>query len=157
MDHIDWQIVAKLQRDGRTPFTAIAAELNLAEGTIRNRVTRLVEEGFLRITGILSPQRLGKQSAAVVGVRVTGDAGPQVAETLCGWPEIRYVAFCAGEYDLIIQVVLDSNEELFKFLTGKLRELPGVASSDTSLILSTCKESEEWFPACNAELRPTAK
>lgn len=156
MDHIDWQIIAKLQSDGRTPFTAIAAELNVAEGTIRNRVTRLIEEGYLRISGILNPQRLGKMSSAIVGVRVRGGAGPQISEILGKWPEVRYLAFCAGEYDLIIQVVVDNNQELFNFLTGRLRELPGVESSDTSLILSTCKESEEWFPA-RPEPWPEAK
>lgn len=146
MDEIDWRIVARLQQDGRTPFTAIASELSLAEGTVRNRVARLLEEGYLRIAAVLDPGRLGKHATAIVGVRVHGDAGPPVVEALKSWPEVRYVAFCAGEYDLILQVALDSNEDLFHFLTGKLRELPGIASSDSSLILRTCKESQEWLP-----------
>ncbi len=157
MDQTDWQIVERLQKDGRTPFTTIAADLRLAEGTVRHRVTRLLEEGFLRIAAVLNPIRLGKQTAAFVGVRVQGDAGPQVAEVLKSWPEVRYVAFCAGEYDLMVQVVVDSNDDLFQFLTSRLRELPGIASSDTSLILRTCKESEEWFPhpSCEETSRPT--
>lgn len=146
MDQLDWRIIERLQKDGRTPYTTIAAELNLAEGTVRNRVARLLEEGYVRFSAVLNPERLGKRTMAVVGIRVHGDAGPQVAEALKSWPEVRYAAFCAGEYDLIVQVVLDSNEELFHFLTGKLRELPGVAASDTSLILRTCKESEDWLP-----------
>ncbi|MGE5507170.1 MAG: Lrp/AsnC family transcriptional regulator [Chitinophagales bacterium] len=146
MDQIDWQIVQRLQQDARTPYTTIAAELGLAEGTVRHRVARLVDEGYIRLAAVLNPLRLGKQTMAIVGVRVHGDAGPQVVELLKTWPEIRYVAFCAGEYDLIMQVVVASNDELFHFLTGKLREVQGILASDTSLILRTCKESEEWLP-----------
>jgi Lrp/AsnC family transcriptional regulator for asnA, asnC and gidA len=146
VDQVDWRIVKRLQEDSRTPFTAIAAELGLAEGTVRHRVTRLVDEGYLRLAAVLNPARVGKRSMAIVGVRVQGGAGPQVVETLASWPEVRYLAFCAGEYDLILQVVLDSNDELFHFLTAKLRELPGILASDSSLILKTCKEADEWLP-----------
>jgi Lrp/AsnC family transcriptional regulator for asnA, asnC and gidA len=146
VDQIDWQIVKRLQQDARTPYTTIAAELGIAEGTVRHRVSRLVEEGYVRLAAVLNPLRLGKQTMAIVGLRVHGDAGPQVVETLRSFPEVRYAAFCAGEYDLIIQIVVPSNDELFHFLTGRLREVQGISSSDTSLILRTCVEFEDWLP-----------
>ncbi|MGE5554142.1 MAG: Lrp/AsnC family transcriptional regulator [Betaproteobacteria bacterium] len=145
MDEVDRQIIRFLQQDGRMPLTEIAARLRLAEGTVRKRLARLLEEGIVRITAVVDPERLGKATTAIVRIKVDGDRGPEVAETLRMLPEVRYLGFSAGEYDLILQVVVESNEQLFQFLTGRLREIEGVEASDTSLILRTVKEADAWF------------
>ena len=51
MDDVDRAIVEVLQRDGRTPFTTIAAQLGLSEGAIRKRVQRLIDAGAMQIVG----------------------------------------------------------------------------------------------------------
>jgi Lrp/AsnC family transcriptional regulator for asnA, asnC and gidA len=42
LDEKDRAIISILQYDGRTPFTKIADELNITEGSVRNRVKRLI-------------------------------------------------------------------------------------------------------------------
>ncbi|MFY9454121.1 MAG: AsnC family protein, partial [Bacillota bacterium] len=39
---LDVAILSYLKQDGRTPFTFIAQELGVAEGTVRKRVARLI-------------------------------------------------------------------------------------------------------------------
>jgi len=67
LDETDRTIVACLQYDGRMPFTKIATELGLSEGTVRRRVKRMMDAGMLQIVGIVEPQYLDWQSAAMVG------------------------------------------------------------------------------------------
>jgi len=145
-DALDKMILLELQRDGRAPFTSIAARLQVAEGTVRKRVNRLVERGVLRLVGIIDPARVGRTIQAIVGIRVGDGHVEQVVEHLRSLPQVRYLGVTAGAYDLIIEVVVSSNEDLYQFLTNQLRQVPGVAASDTSLILKVFKDRYEWRP-----------
>ncbi|MBO8126588.1 MAG: Lrp/AsnC family transcriptional regulator [Firmicutes bacterium] len=144
LDTLDRLILKYLQEDGRTPFTTIANAAGVAEGTIRKRYARLVEKGLAKVVAVVNPEGLGLKTRAIVGIEVEGEQGEEVATELAKLPEVRYVAISAGEHDLIIEVVVASNEELYKFLTKRLREIKGVKSSDTSMIMKTSKEAYTW-------------
>lgn len=144
LDKLDRAILTHIQQDGRMPFTAIAEKLRVAEGTVRKRVARLLEEGVVRVTGVVDPLRLGMSFVAMVGISVEGDSPERVVSELVKLPEVRYVAICTGAYDIIMEVVLKSNNELYEFLTHKLRKVAGIAGSQTSLVLKVCKESSTW-------------
>ena len=49
-DAMDRHIIAILNQDGRVNNKDIAAQLKISEGTVRNRVRRLMEEGLLRVS-----------------------------------------------------------------------------------------------------------
>lgn len=144
LDSLDRLILKYLQEDGRTPFTTIAAAAGVAEGTIRKRYARLIEKGIAKVVAVLDPEGLGLSTRAIVGIHVEGEQGDEVARELAELPEVRYVAISAGEHDLIIEVVVPSNEALYRFLTKRLREIAGVKSSDTSMIMKTSKEAYLW-------------
>lgn len=144
LDALDYRILSLLQEDGRASYTALAEELGVTESTVRKRLGRLLEEGVVRVVGVLNPSRLGRETAAMVGIRVDGDRGEEVAQFLATLPQVRSLVMCAGLYDLIAQVVVTSQEELFHFLTRTLREVPGVRGSDTSLILRVYKDAAFW-------------
>ncbi|MGI6609916.1 MAG: Lrp/AsnC family transcriptional regulator [Limnochordia bacterium] len=144
LDDLDRKILRYLQQDGRMPFTAIATALNLAEGTVRKRVNRLIDEGVLKITGVLDPSKVGVQTLAIVGVKLTGAEVEEVVAQLEMLPEVRYMAICTGAYDVIMEVVVSNMEDLYAFLTKTLRAIPGVSSSDTSLVMKVGKHSHEW-------------
>ncbi len=81
---------------------------------------------------------------AIVGVRTEGRDVEDVVAEVRAWDEVRYAAACAGTYDFILEVVVGSNEELYDFLTRRLRATPGVVGSDTSLVMKTVKKRHEW-------------
>ena len=70
MDKIDLELIAILQKDGRTPFTEIAKQLNISEGTVRNRLTRLQEQKVIQVVGMVDPYTLGFDAPAMIGVSV---------------------------------------------------------------------------------------
>ena len=47
MDDLDRAILDVLRRDARTPYTEIASQVGTSEGTVRNRVDRMTEEGAI--------------------------------------------------------------------------------------------------------------
>ena len=56
-----------------------------------------------------------------MGVKVDGDKVDEVLASLEPLDNVRYIGIAAGEFDLILELVAESNEELFKFLTKTLR------------------------------------
>ncbi|MDD2431017.1 MAG: Lrp/AsnC family transcriptional regulator [Firmicutes bacterium] len=144
MDELDRKIVAILQEDGRTPYTTIADSLGVAEGTIRKRVARLMDDGILQIVGIVDPKMVAQSTIAIVGIQTEGEPVSNIVAKLSEIEEIRYIGVCAGTYDLIVEIVVGSNEELFDILTHKVRLIPGIKDSDTSLVMKVYKERYNW-------------
>ena len=141
MDRLDQELIARLREDGRMPYTALAAELGVAEATVRKQVNRLIEKGILRIVGVTSNEKLGLHTQAIVGVKVDGDKVDEVIARLQPLDNVRYIGVSAGEFDLILELVAESNEDLFRFLTKTLQDIPGVVASQTSLIMKVCKRT----------------
>lgn len=144
LDEFDREIIRLLQEDGRMPFLTIANQLGLAEGTVRRRVGKLLDEGLLRIVGIADPFRVGLQTVAVVGLKVDRGKIQPIATALSALREVRYVALSTGNYDLVIEVVVSNNDELLTFLVDTLRQIPGINNTGTSVVLKVAKEDLAW-------------
>jgi len=144
LDDTDREIIELLQEDGRMPFLAIAEKLGLAEGTVRRRVSRLLDEKILRIVGIAEPFKIGLYTVAIVGLKVERGRIDDTAESLADLPEVRSVALSTGNWDLVIQVAVKNNDELLTFLIKKLSDIPGILNTGTSLVLKVAKEDFAW-------------
>ena len=66
----DRKIIASLARNGRRSFREIARELDISEGTVRQRVGRLVDLELIRITVVGNLITLGFEVVAMVHIRV---------------------------------------------------------------------------------------
>ena len=141
---IDRAIIDALQEDGRRPFTQIAATLGLSEAAVRARTARLVERGVLQVVGVADPLKLGYDQMAMIGVRCEAQAMLAAAEAIAGFEEVIYVVATAGAWDLLVEVVCVDNEDLLRFLTEKLRRVPGVISTESFVYLRIVKQSFHW-------------
>ena len=143
LDPANRQIIEILQRDGRRSFTAIAREVGISEAAVRARVHRLTSEGVLSVVAVTDPLRLGFRRQAMVGVRTEGDIR-SVADTLAGIPEIDYVVFTSGSFDLLFEIVCEDDERLLALLNDKVRSIPGVRSTETFVYLKLHKQTYAW-------------
>ena len=139
VDELDLAIVRQLQADGRKSYTEIAQKLGVSEGTIRNRVSRLVEEQVLHIVGMVDPYQLGMDAPALIGVTLQADDWNPAVETIAKFEEVSYLVLVSGEFDLIVEVLCRDRDHLADFLNEKLRRLPGVDRTQTFTILRTYK------------------
>lgn len=146
MDDLDLAILSLLQRNGRRPYTDIAHTLGVSEGTVRNRVYRLLDEQVIQIIGQVDPFHLGFDAPAIMGVSVIPAELETAAEQIAAFSEVSYLLMVSGEYDLIVEVMCEDREHLSSFLNQKLRKIPGVQSIHTFLILKTIKADYEIHP-----------
>ena len=116
-DELNRQIIRMLQEDGRLPFKDIARELDVSEGTIRNRVQWMKDAGMLKIAALADPRAINYKTDAMIGVKVSNQSSPQkVAERLTALDEVVYIVWVSGRFDLLLEVVCESNQEFQQFL-----------------------------------------
>jgi DNA-binding Lrp family transcriptional regulator/CBS domain-containing protein len=144
LDSLDRQVIALLQRDGRTPNVEIARELGIAEGTVRKRLERLIDSGIIHVTAVANPGVLSNATPVFVGVEVDLQRLEQVAATLAGMPEVLRVAIVAGEYDIMLEAVLPAIDRLLPFLRDRVGTIPGVKHTATFQVLELAKWSSDW-------------
>ena len=89
----------------------------MSEGTIRNRVQSMKQNGALKIVALADPMAIRYQADAMVGIKVATPGTPrEVAERLAQHSEVVYVLWVSGRYDLLIEVVCDTSESFQQFL-----------------------------------------
>jgi len=132
MDGLDREILAILRRDSRTPYTEIADRVGTSEGTVRNRVERLVDEGVIERFTVAT--RTGNVKAMIeVGVAVDVDT-TEASERMAEWSEVDFVWQVSGEEDIVLVVDTTDTGALNDLIT-KAREMDEVVSTKTRLIL----------------------
>lgn len=119
-------------------FTAIAKELAISEGTVRQRVSRLQSEKVLQIVALCNPLSLGHQSIRFL-IRTRELSPRAVASILTGLPAVAYVGICAGSYELFLEATCRDQSQLIE-LQDQIRATPGVADLETLILLSLTKD-----------------
>jgi DNA-binding Lrp family transcriptional regulator len=136
MDDLDRAILDILRRDARTPYTEIADEVGTSEGTVRNRVDQLVENGVIERFTVST--RTGNVKATVeVSVDVNVHTGG-LTERLAEWDQVDFVWQVSGEEDIVLVVDAADTASLNELIT-EVRGLDEVVNTKTRLIL------DEWL------------
>jgi len=132
MDDLDRQILSILRRDARTPYTEIADRVGTSEGTVRNRVERLVDEGIIeRFTVATSTGNVKSMIELSVDVNVDTSA---VSDRIIEWKEVDSVWQVSGDQDIVLVVDAADTERVNNLIT-RARELDEVVNTKTRLIL----------------------
>ncbi len=140
IDERDMLIIDILRENARTPHTEIAARLDVAESTIRNRVRALEEEGVIKqYTVVTDPAKLGYNSVALVGIDVEPSHLLDVALRLSEFPEVKFVATSAGDHMIMTEVWLTDGGALRTFIAEKIRKLDGVQRVSPTVIMDNWK------------------
>jgi Lrp/AsnC family transcriptional regulator for asnA, asnC and gidA len=143
LDEVSKSIVEQLQQDGRRSYASIGKAVGLSEAAVRQRVQRLTEAGVMQIVAVTDPLQLGFGRQAMVGIHVDGPVQP-VADALSSMEEVIYVVMTAGTYDVLCEVVSTGDEELLDLVSGRIRAVPGVRTTETFMYLKLAKQTYSW-------------
>jgi Lrp/AsnC family transcriptional regulator for asnA, asnC and gidA len=143
LDDVSKSIIEELQQDGRRSYASIGKVVGLSEAAVRQRVQRLVESGVMQVVAVTDPLELGFARQAMIGVRASGNLEP-IADALAALDEVDYVVITAGTYDLLVEVVCESDEELLSVLSTKIRTIDNVVATETFMYLQLRKQTYSW-------------
>lgn len=132
MDNLDRRILNILRRDARTPYTEIATQVGTSEGTVRNRVERLTNEGVIERFTVAT--RTGNVKAMIeVSVAVDVDT-TSVCDQMAEWEEVDFAWQVSGEEDIVLVVDCTDTRSVNELIT-QARDLEEVKRTKTRLIL----------------------
>ena len=143
IDPVNKTIIEHLQRDGRQPYAEIAATIGISEQEVEERVAHLKQRGVLQIVAVTDPLELGFARQAMLGIKVEGHL-KTVAQALAAIEEVVYVVITAGDFDIMAEVVGNSDAHLLELVTSRVRPVPGVSSIHTFLYLELEKQTYTW-------------
>jgi len=139
MDELDRRLVALLRHDARATIASLAKALGVARGTVQNRIARLEADGtIVGYTVRLKPQVEEHRIRALMTIAVEGNRTDAVIQALRGDPAVGALHSTNGRWDIVAELRADSLAS-FDQVLGRIRQLNGIASTETSLLLSTFK------------------
>jgi Lrp/AsnC family transcriptional regulator, leucine-responsive regulatory protein len=143
IDNTDRRILALLQDDARMPVAEIARIIELAASAVHLRIRKLEEAGVIQAYETrIDPRAVDRELVSFVRVRTgEGASAPELNQALTSIPEVQEVHRVVGEDCFFVKVRVRGPEELADLLDHRLQRIPGVASTHTTIVLTTAKES----------------
>lgn len=137
LDELDRRLIELLRKNARSSIAALASALGVARGTVTNRISRLEASGV--IAGYTLRLRADDADGGVrawVSIAIEGPQTRHVIARLLAEPDVAAVHDTNGRWDLLAEVVTADLGALSRLLE-RLRSLPAVSSTETSIHLAT--------------------
>jgi len=136
-DPIDQQLVALLRANARETLSQLSRKLGLARSTVQSRLLRLERNGTIdgytvRLGAAVTQRRV--QAHALIAVEPRGQA--DIEARLRQIPQVTALYSVSGSVDLLAHLAAANTAEIDDAL-DQIRAMPGVRSTQTSIILST--------------------
>ena len=141
IDDIDKSIVNLIQQDGRVSNAEVARQIGLAPSAVLERIRKLEERGVVKgYSANIDPKEVGYGLTAFISVR-TDECSYETDELLAQIPEVLEVHDVAGEDSYLLKVRAADPEDLSRLLKEKIKAVPTVVNTRTTIVLQTIKET----------------
>lgn len=157
LDAIDRTLLDALQNDCKQSLAELGAQVELSAPSVLERVRKLEEAGLVRgYHAHLDGRKLGLDIGAFIGVGIDhpkriGAFEKEIAEI----PDVLECHHVTGRHTLLLKVRTQNTESLHA-LIQRLRELPGVARTETMIVLATQME-RTTVPIPASEEKPSRR
>jgi Lrp/AsnC family transcriptional regulator, leucine-responsive regulatory protein len=145
LDSIDRAILEALQRDGRLSNVELAQQVHLSPSACLRRVKQLEESGVIaQYVALLNPKAVGRHGTSFTIINLESMNNQQLEafeQAVRDAPEILDCFYVAGSNDYLLRFAYRDAEDLERFHTEVLMRLPGVARSNSMLVLRTVKKT----------------
>ncbi|MGD0472150.1 MAG: Lrp/AsnC family transcriptional regulator [Candidatus Velthaea sp.] len=138
LDQLDLQLVEALQRNARSTFAELGTIVGLKAPAVHERVKRLENRGYLRgYAAQVDNRRLGYELMAFVGVVTAPEKTyDEFTTQIATLPEVLEMHSVAGDQTFLLKVATRSTGHLDDLLS-RIKRIPGIARTQTTIVLST--------------------
>ncbi len=141
LDPIDQKILQALAANARITGAEIARKIHLSLPAVTERLRKLDKSGIIdRYTIRLNRAQLGLKITAFIQVWLEHAKATEAKDYMLQLPEVLECHHMAGDYDLLLKVVVHDTAELETLLSAKIKGQPGVTRTSTTIVLSSYKE-----------------
>jgi len=145
LDAIDRAILVELQREGRLSNLDLAQRVHLSPSACLRRVKALEDNGVIaQYVAMVNPRAVGKHGVSFTIINLETMNTPQLEafeQAVRDQPEVLDCFYVAGSNDYLIRFAYRDAEDLERFHSDVLMRLPGIARSNSLLVLRTVKKT----------------
>jgi Lrp/AsnC family transcriptional regulator for asnA, asnC and gidA len=139
LDEIDDSIIQELQIDARQSYMGLGRKIGASEGTIRNRVKKLLKREIIKLKAVINPAKIGFDFGCVVGLEIAIEKLGEAGIELAGNPNVYYLVGCTGAFDLLAILMFRNTSEFDIFMRETIARLPGIKRTQTFVNMSLIK------------------
>jgi DNA-binding Lrp family transcriptional regulator len=142
MDQLDTKLITLLRHNGRRSISDLALETETSRATVRARIERLEANGtIVGYTVVLRADAAAATVRGIMMIEIEGHVTDRVIRALGGFPEISEIHSTNGRWDLIVELSAPTLSD-FDSILRRIRLVPGITGSETSLLLSTSRSTQ---------------
>ncbi len=133
IDKIDSQIIEKLAKNGRIPFSRIAEELKISADTVARRYKNLQQNGDLKVVIQINPTKIGYHAFATIDVAcVSQDTSSDTLEAITKISDVNFIMKTSGDFDFRV-IVMISDIKRFIAIQDEITKMPNTTKVKVSI------------------------
>jgi DNA-binding Lrp family transcriptional regulator len=137
LDSLDENLIKLLRHDARRSISDLAGDLGVSRATVRARMERLERSGdIVGYTVILRTDAADQPIRGIMMIDIEGHAADRVMRALGGLAEVSAIHTTNGRWDLVAELSAATLSD-FDAVLRRIRLIPGITGSETSLLLAT--------------------
>lgn len=137
IDNTDLKILDVLVKDAKKPFTEVARQVFVSQGTVHVRMNKMIEAGIVEKTTLkINYAKLGYDITAFIGIYLEKSSlYEKVLEKLKAIPEITSIHYTTGNYSMFVKIHCRDTNHLKEVLHGKMQQVAGIDRTETMISL----------------------
>ena len=137
IDNTDLKILEILMQDAKRPYTEVAKKVNVSQGTVHVRMSKMEEAGILGKTTLrINYANVGYDITAFIGIYLEKSAlYEKVLAKLKDIPEIVNIHYTTGNYSMFLKIHCRDTNHLKEVLHDKMQQVEGIERTETMISL----------------------
>ncbi|MFM8914030.1 MAG: Lrp/AsnC ligand binding domain-containing protein [Flammeovirgaceae bacterium] len=137
VDNVDLKILELLMQNAKRPYTEVAKRINVSQGTVHVRMTKMEEAGIIDKTSLrINYSNLGYDITAFIGIYLEKSAlYEKVLAKLKDIPEIVNIHYTTGNYSMFVKIHCRDTNHLKEVLHDKMQQVEGIERTETMISL----------------------
>ncbi|ACU60305.1 Lrp/AsnC family transcriptional regulator [Chitinophaga pinensis] len=141
MDKFDSKILRLLIQNARITGADIARKINLSLPAVTERLRKLGRSGIIDSYTIrVNREKLSLHLMAFINIWIDHTKNTNVKDQITAIDEVLECHHVAGDYDLLLKVLVSDTAALENLLVNKIKAIKGITRTSTTIILRSYKE-----------------
>lgn len=151
IDQIDSRMISLLQKDGRISNIEISKHLNISEATVRSRLKKLIDHGYIQIVAVSNPLKLGFNITGDLYIHVEIKKIDKVIQELQRIKELWYIVMTTGKADINAEFIVKTLEDLNDLVYNRINRIDGIIRVEISVIMKFIKRNYDFGTGLESE------
>ena len=139
IDKLDKQLIKLLSQDGRTPAKELAKKLNVSPPTIQSRLKGLIQNGILKVMGLIDTFKCQNALVAIIAIRTDEiEKMSEILDQLIEFKQVSWAIAVTGRFDIFAEVIVTEGiQGMWKFYAEEMSKLNGVSHAESFMVTQT--------------------